>query len=519
MFQVYCNGRDWKENEKNMHTLSRIYITLLDLSHNVILVLPQKFFSMLRHLTELILRDNLIVSLDPRVFTSQSNLMYLDLSQNRLSYVPTNALRSLTNVRVIRMSENMAQQLKQRLSPLRKLRVLDLSSNSIHQMHNVSLRRTNLEKIILDSNLLTSVPMACLRSVSSSLTSLHLSRNRISHLQPGTFKAMLYLHTLDLSHNVLKTIPEDSFKALSRLVHLHLSHNPLESLPVNLFHHLDSIHVLELANTSLRLLPNFSLRNLRSLNLAHNRFTHLPTPSFHDLWNLQELNLSHNDLLFVPNHLWPTLATLHTLDISYNPITALTASTFTGLNHILSLDIRGLTLKKFDSRTLSTLPIIRTLKLSSYPQVRSFHFHNLLNNIFTLKRLWVEIKDSKLSHQLRWAFGPKLEELLVTGSNLRELTNDIFEGVENRHHLTIRITDTSVQKLPSNFLNHLRAMKSVVIDLSDNKLTSLSKDVFFPDDDEDDASDNKSVLKGQSILVSIIFIATEVFNQAVLLKR
>jgi hypothetical protein len=41
----------------------------------------------------------------------------------------------------------------------------------------------------------------------------------------------------------------------------------------------------------------------------------------------------------------------------------------------------------------------------------------------------IEVQETTLSHQIQWAFGTKLKELIITGSNLIKILPDAFLGI------------------------------------------------------------------------------------------
>src|SRR5699024_10220042 len=72
---------------------------------------------------------------------------------------------------------------------------------------------------------------------------------------------------------------------------------------------------------------------------------------------------------------------------------------------------------------------LSTLKISTYPQIRSFRLQDILAKSDALKTVLVDVKESILSHQIQWAFGGKLRELIITGHSLSQIVPDAFQGM------------------------------------------------------------------------------------------
>ena len=71
---------------------------------------------------------------------------------------------------------------------------------------------------------------------------------------------------------------------------------------------------------------------------------------------------------------------------------------------------------------------LSTLKISTYPSIRSFRLQDILSKSDALKTVQIDVKESILSHQIQWAFGGKLRELIITGNNLVHILPDAFQG-------------------------------------------------------------------------------------------
>ena len=141
-----------------------------------------------------------------------------------------------------------------------------------------------------------------------------------------------------------------------------------------------------------------------------------------------------------------------------------------------------------------------SLRLQTFPSIRSFRLHDLLTKSTSLRSVSISIQETILSHQIQWTFGPKLKELVITGAKLQTILPDAFigrsacndrpviacqanrlptAGLSRSSGLVLRITGTAVTHLPPGLLRLLDNRLSV-LDIRGNRLTSLSPDVLLP---------------------------------------
>lgn len=154
-----------------------------------------------------------------------------------------------------------------------KWKNLGLSLFSLLSLPNEIGELTNLERLVLGSNLLTSVP--------------------------STLGKLTNLQYLSLHNNRLETLPME-MSNLTNLHELHLSYNKLKSLP-SIICQLTKLQVLTLHNNQLELLPLEigNLTNLRELSLQSNQWRTLPA-EIGNLINLRELSLDKKHIGLLP---------------------------------------------------------------------------------------------------------------------------------------------------------------------------------------------------------------------------
>lgn len=111
----------------------------------------------------------------------------------------------------------------------------------------------------------------------------------------------------------------------------------------------------------------------------------------------------------------------------------ITKDSFSGLKNLQNLDVSQLkSLERFDSDSLLKLKILSNIKIQTWPRIEKYRFRlgNLLTNVPSLRKLTVEVLESHLTDQLIGAFNPKLKYLEITGTSLKSIEPDAFEGIE-----------------------------------------------------------------------------------------
>jgi Leucine-rich repeat (LRR) protein len=191
---------------------------------------------------------------------------------------PIESINSHETIEVLGIRDiNMKQlpvNLVQTLRSLNKLRVLNLSGNSI----------TSVEAFV-------DLP---------SVEWLNLASNEIEEIPAHAFKGCPRLSNLLLSYNPIKVLRGDEFDQLSGLVTLNLDNIKITSIEPTTFQHLTALETLNLSYLSKlnnhiiskELVKNFT--NLRSLNLRNNNIHAIEPGAFDNNHKLTYLNLQNN---------------------------------------------------------------------------------------------------------------------------------------------------------------------------------------------------------------------------------
>ncbi|KAH9365685.1 hypothetical protein HPB48_021976 [Haemaphysalis longicornis] len=461
-------------------------VRTLDVSHNRLAEIDDQFLSSIgSSLFNLQLSYNEITTI-VGVLNNLEALQTFHAEHNAISNISSGVFQSSPGLQVIVLGGNKIEAIEEfAFGNLTKLRIVDLSRNQISALPDDAFENTALERLNLSFNNLSGCECSSLLSVTTTLRVLDLSGNRILSVSAEQFNGFSSLQALNLSRNQLVIISDDSFGGLSQLTHLDLAHNPLFTTTSTYLLPLKTLETLSLRNCSLTRLPTLPLKRLASLDVAENFLSNVSTEALRHLKGLRKLDLSGNRLECVPRHLWQFLPLLHSLDLSANPIASLSTDSFDGAQGLQALDIRRLQLKFLDPRSLHGLRFLNSLRTTSYGSVRSFRLQELVSQLHSLRRVLVEVEEPVLSHQLQWAFGAKLTELTVTGRHLRVIFPDALLGLHGSHELVLRLTGTSIRRLPAGLLQYLADVRYLTLDLRGNLLSSIGPEVLRPPAGED----------------------------------
>ncbi|XP_026469114.1 protein lap1-like [Ctenocephalides felis] len=337
--------RCWSKTAEDKKTS----ITILDLSHQSLIDVPNDVFSHERTLEELHLNSNRIYDLPRQLFLCLG-LKILNVCDNDLTRIP-NAIQDLKNLSTLDLSKNAITIIPD-LNQLQHLNILNLSLNPLDRIpdtiYNTStltelyLNDTNLTYIVANigklvnlsifeirENKLTSLPESICRL--KKLTRLDVGQNELTNL-PSSFGQLSSLTELSLDLNYLECLPE-SLAKLSHLIHLDVSFNNVTNLDndneenqeineeisqttklkkqkqkiesvQNKDVNKSAIQTLYLNNNNLNYLPMlvFNMCNLVTLRVEGNFLTTI-SPQIGRLLNLEELCLNSNNLTSMPGTL------------------------------------------------------------------------------------------------------------------------------------------------------------------------------------------------------------------------
>ncbi|XP_036150306.1 leucine-rich repeat-containing G-protein coupled receptor 5-like [Monomorium pharaonis] len=226
-----------------------------------------------------------------------------------------------------------------------KLKILDLSENTIKRTNFINLISNNLYFLDLHNNLIDSLN---LYEKGNNLFALNLNNNNfnsISHQNNPCLSmvGLKNLHYLSVFNNKVKVIDSNAFQDNGKLLYLNLSSNYINYIYPDTFANLQYLKTLDLSINELENVPQISkeielnslyinynnitklfshsfvqMPKLTTLLLGQNNIDEIDVNAFADLSNLEELDLSKNMLRFLPQNWADSLVSIKYLDLSSN---------------------------------------------------------------------------------------------------------------------------------------------------------------------------------------------------------
>lgn len=234
----------------------------------------------------------------------------------------------------------------------------------------------------------------------TTLVSLDLSSNLISHVSPKAFSKLRYLETLDLSNNALEDLGDGCFTGLP-LVELDLSENRFKEFSLDLFTtraqdvpimvdlsrnlltsisrktpgHPLNIKSLMLAGNQLKKVPMLNGIPLQYLNLDGNLISSIDAGAFVSMTELVHLSLSSlSDLTLIQPGAFRGLKNLQVLDLSNNSrLKTLSPDVFSGLVSLQELNLSNTPVTPLSRTVFTQMPSIKSITLG--PNVHCWKTH------------------------------------------------------------------------------------------------------------------------------------------------
>uniref|UniRef100_A0A182M8X8 TIR domain-containing protein n=1 Tax=Anopheles culicifacies TaxID=139723 RepID=A0A182M8X8_9DIPT len=275
-------------------------------------------------------------------FAGLENLDRLAISNAKLSDIGPDLFEHLPNLTWLDMRDNIFQLPATIFDALPKLRILELSFNSLEELDPRLLRNLpNLQLLTLWHNKLRTVSRQAFAGVPE-LERLDLSANQLESVPSDLFADLPHLTELAMGFNNFRTLPEGLFRVNRELRKLKLASQrvALETLPRDLLQNLPALEQVNLERMGLTSLPGtllYGSPNITQLNLAFNQLRQLPEDLLQDQKALHILQLQHNQLTGLPNGLLKNTIELHTLKLSHNQIGELSADILKSLSKLEEL--------------------------------------------------------------------------------------------------------------------------------------------------------------------------------------
>lgn len=339
-----------------------------------------KAFIKCNHISNLNLSSNKLSKI--KCLDNLVNLSHLDISHNSIFDIST--VNFLKNIKELNLSDNLLKEIINFKLP--KLEKLNLDSNLLTGLPNLT-NLINLKSLSIKNNkinhlsnlaVLVSLEKLCLSSnkIEDTLDLSHLKNLQYADLNNNSIETILFsekasnLKYLDLKNNRISKVA--FLKYCSKLLELHLDYNDLLSLEG-----IENSEILEKLSASNNNIISINgiekLTRLLHLNLSNNEIKN--TSNLENLTNLSSLNLSRNKIMSI---IFNKLQYLEDLDLSFNNLKDIEDQKFN--SHISRIN--------FSNNEITSigflLPLLERkdspINIQSEPDIVNNGFINIYNN-------------------------------------------------------------------------------------------------------------------------------------------
>jgi len=271
--------------------------------------------------------------------------------------------------------------------PFPKLKILDLSGNSIKGTKFVELLPNSLYFLDLHDNYLSSLN---LNENRNKLFALNLDKNRFNYVSNSYSKNSLSvnslkdLHYLSISTNNINTIDSGAFQDNNKLLYLNLSNNYINYLHPKTFANLKNLKTLDLSINELTDVPKISNKiEINTLYINRNNITKIMSHAFTEMPKLTKLLIGGNQIDEINVDAFVYLSALEELDLSKNKLNFLPEGWTEFLVSLKYLDLSDNKFTSLESLSLTnTLPLIEMyLMNNSLEYLNVGYFENLPQNL------------------------------------------------------------------------------------------------------------------------------------------
>ncbi|XP_077181213.1 leucine-rich repeats and immunoglobulin-like domains protein 1 isoform X2 [Paroedura picta] len=397
-----CSDRGLQEVPVEMPT----WVVAINLSHNKLTEIDPSAFSGLPNLREVRLSNNELTAI-PFLGAASANITSLYLNRNRIHGIKARELEPYVAMETLDLSSNNITEIRSGCFPV-GLRIKDLylGSNRISTLETKAFDSLSqsLLTLRLSKNRIAQLPAKAFKL--SRLTQLDLNRNRIRSIEGLTFQGLANLEVLKLQRNTISKLTDGAFWGLARMQVLHLEHNILTEVNSGSLYGLSSLQQFHLSNNLIsRIKPDgwSFCQKLNELSLSFNNLTRLDEKSLADLGGLQTLHLSHNSISYIAEGAFQGLKSLRILNLDHNEISGTiedTSGAFTGLGNLSKLTLFGNKIKSVAKEAFSGLEALEHLNLGDNA-IRSIQA-DAFAKLKSLKELRINSESFLCDCHLQW---------------------------------------------------------------------------------------------------------------------
>ncbi|XP_039184698.1 leucine-rich repeats and immunoglobulin-like domains protein 1 isoform X1 [Crotalus tigris] len=382
------------------------WIVHLNLSHNKLTEIDPSAFTKLPKLREVRLNNNELTAI-PSLGAASAHITSLFLNRNRIHGIEASQLEPYVSLETLDLSSNNITEIQSGCFPVGlPIKDLYLGNNKISILDTKafnSLSRSLLT-LRLNKNRIVQLPVKAFKL--PHLTQLELNRNRIRLIEGLTFHGLDSLEVLKLQRNNISKLTDGAFWGLAKMEVLHLEHNVLTEVNGGSLYGLVSLQQFHLSNNLISSINpagwNFC-QKLNELSLSFNNLTRLDKGSLADLGSLEILHLSHNSVSHIAEGVFKGLKSLRVLNLDHNEISGTiedTSGAFTGLENLSMLTLFGNKIKSVAKEAFSGLEALEHLNLGNNA-IRSIQ-EDAFAKLKNLKELRINSESFLCDCQLKW---------------------------------------------------------------------------------------------------------------------
>jgi len=357
-----------------------------------------------------------------------------------------------------------------RIINFKKLKVLDISINSIEDISENLWKLENLVELKLTHNKLSYISNNISNLKNLEVLSLSGKDNTFESL-PESIGELKNLEVLGISSKNLKSLPE-SIGDLESLNTLSISQGILNELPNSIgnLSNLLGLSVHNIDNKDFNNLPNtiISLTKLKSLNFSNTNLIGLPE-GISNIKSLEKISAENNNLRSLPSD-FGYLSNLYLLELNNNELEYLPES-FGNLTKLGAIDIENNKLNRLPENFGNLSSIIRI-------RVQNNNLETFPESIGNLQNVFmIEAMNNKIN---------TLPETMsnMTGLIKVNLSNNLIDKIPNNFNKSyktfyrysyLNLSSNKIKEVPSDFLN---GCSLEILDLSNNEIESIPGKFF-----------------------------------------
>lgn len=425
------------------------------------------------------LRGNLISHLSPFKL-AVNKIQLIDLSHNLISLIPNDLFANFDRINIDNVSLNnngqYGQQQESYHEPLLKIEQFYLDFNFIQSLSSDLFRSVLIEKLSITNNRISSElisPNAFQGPTANGLKVLDLNYNLIDNY-PTALKKLKSLRHLLLKNNRINKIDADSFNncALTLEV-LDLSQNLIEQIPRMALNGLKNLIRLNLHDNLITKIYKNDFTGglcskLKSLTISKNNLDYLEWETFETCTKLTELRLGGNKLLQIsPYSLAKWLNKLQLLDLSsLNSVVWMSQANYDGNNDDGNKNqtaeqrlVPLFTNVKWVQLDFNFLKIIPNKLMELFPNIKHLDLqNNFINNV---------------TDELKLA--TNLTSIILSNNNLTTISSHSFSGLSFLESITLYFN--RIEKIQTRSFEYLPRLQSLV--LSKNQINYIEPNAFY----------------------------------------